>query len=152
MLLEMVLVLGFVVPVLVPITAAAMVLHAIALEICVNHQGTVLTHITRPPVKCLYFSLCLGSGFVIWMFAECGWTGRILVFVGLPVSSLLGVLAPDMCVYLNLSRRLRDEVKTLPQLKEPLLPVRETACAEMAELSSTANADGIDHETPTDRT
>ena len=121
MLLELVLVLGFVVPVLLPVTAAAMLLHGITFEICVQHQGAVLMHEARPPTQYLFVSLLLGVGLVLWMFAECGWAGSILVYVGVPLSSMLGGLAPELLPYLTLVRRNLGRRIDAPGLQVSLL-------------------------------
>ena len=121
MLLELVLVLGFVVPVLLPVTAAAMLLHGITFEICVQHQGAVLMHEARPPTQYLFFSLLLGVGLVLWMFAECGWAGSILVYVGVPLSSMLGGLAPELLPYLTSIRRNLGRRIDAPGLQVSLL-------------------------------
>ena len=121
MLLELVLVLGFVVPVLLPVTAAAMLLHGITFEICVQHQGAVLMHQARPPTQYLFVSLLLGVGLVLWMFAECGWAGSIMVYVGVPLSSMLGGLAPELLSYLTRVRRNLGRRIDAPGLQVSLL-------------------------------
>ena len=121
MLLELVLVLGFVVPLLLPVTAAAMFVHGITFEICVQYQGAVLMHEARPPTQYLFVSLLLGVGLVLWMFAECGWAGSILVYVGVPLSSMLGGLAPELLPYLTLVRRNLGRRIDAPGLQVSLL-------------------------------
>jgi len=83
-----------VMPALLPMTAAAMLLHAIAFEVCVKHQGATLRFEARPPFRFLWVSLGLGAGLVLWLFAECELAGRTLLYVGVPVSAVLGGLTP----------------------------------------------------------
>ena len=131
MLLELVLALGFVIPVLVPVTAAAMILHAITFEMSVQHQGATLMQEARPPIRYLWFSLMLGAGFVVWMFAECEWAGRLVVFVGVPVLGVLGTFGPELLTY---AARIRSRRIASPRLHESLLDGNdEESCEESQE-------------------
>ena len=130
MLLELVLVLGFTVPMLLPVAAAAMALHAIAFEINVKYQGAVLMHEARPPIRYLHFSLLLGAGLVLWMFAECGWAGRFLVFVGMPLSGVLGGLTPELLRYLAVFKGSFKRRIDAPGLQGSLLDGIEEEAAE----------------------
>ena len=78
-------------------------------------------HEARPPTQYLFFSLLLGVGLVLWMFAECGWAGGILVYVGVPLSSMLGGLAPELLLYLTLVRRNLGRRIDAPGLEVSLL-------------------------------
>ena len=128
MLLELVLALGFAVPLLLPVTAAAMLLHAIAFEVCVRHQGVTLIHEACPPFRYLLLSLGLGAALVLWMFAECGWAGRLLVFVGMPTAIVLGAAAPELLSYLV---AIRSRTVDAPQLQVSLFDGSEEAAHNM---------------------
>ena len=116
MLLELVLVFGFAVPVMLPVTAAAMLLHALAFELCVQHLGSTLMHEARPPVTYLWFSLALGVGLALWMFWECGWAGRLLLSIGMPLTVTVGAAAPELLAHFGRSRSI-----DVQELKESLL-------------------------------
>lgn len=120
MLLELMMVFGFVMPALLPMTAVAMFLHALAFEVCVKHQGATLKFEARPPFRFLWVSLGLGAGLVLWMFVECELAGRNLVFVGVPVSAVLGGLTPALLTRWHSLRTIHA-----PDLQESLLHCHE---------------------------
>eukprot|EP00658_Telonema_sp_P-2_P081305 TRINITY_DN8299_c0_g6_i1.p1 TRINITY_DN8299_c0_g6~~TRINITY_DN8299_c0_g6_i1.p1 ORF type:complete len:507 (+),score=86.56 TRINITY_DN8299_c0_g6_i1:81-1601(+) len=119
MLLELALVFGFAVPLLLPVTALAFWLHAIAFQVNVRHQGSSFNLEATPPVKYLWFSLLLGVALVAWMFVECGWAGRWLILVGMPAGAALGGVIGDLAH--------RRRVVQLEMLAEPLLDGVEEA-------------------------
>lgn len=86
-LLEIVLVLGFVVPVVPVVVCVAFLLGAKAFQISLVHQAAKLQHEATPPASYFWCSLLLGVGFAAWMFIECNWAGQIIVLVGIPMSS-----------------------------------------------------------------
>ena len=86
MLLEIPLVLGCVVPIILPVASIALALHALAFQFCASHQGAPLQHESSIACRYLWFSLLLGFAYVAWMYVECGWAGQIAVLVGVPVS------------------------------------------------------------------
>eukprot|EP00658_Telonema_sp_P-2_P056833 TRINITY_DN4527_c0_g4_i1.p1 TRINITY_DN4527_c0_g4~~TRINITY_DN4527_c0_g4_i1.p1 ORF type:complete len:1040 (-),score=151.75 TRINITY_DN4527_c0_g4_i1:126-3245(-) len=116
MLLELVLVFGCAVPVMIPVAMAGFLLHAIAFEINVKCQEAVLKDPERPPVRYLWFSLLLGTALMGWMFVECGWHGRIVVLVGMPVGAVLGAAAAEF-----VSRKQATVLPGAECLEEPLL-------------------------------
>ena len=102
MLLEIPLVLGCVVPIILPVASIALALHALAFQFCVSHQGATLQHEASIACRYLWFSLSLGFAYVAWMYVECGWAGQMVVLVGVPVSSLVGgVLVPQLLAALG---------------------------------------------------
>ena len=102
MLLEIPLVLGCVVPIILPVASIALGLHALAFQFCVSHQGASLQHEASIACRYLWFSLLLGFAYVAWMSGECGWAGEMVVLVGAPVSSLVGgVLLPQLLAALG---------------------------------------------------
>lgn len=115
MLLEVALTFGFLFPLLLPVAALAFVLHMFAFQLSVTHQGVTLLHETSPSVRYLWWSLAIGIGMIIWMFVECGWAGRWLVFIGVPLSVVVGSLVP----WLWLRSASWAEIANL---KESLLP------------------------------
>eukprot|EP00658_Telonema_sp_P-2_P056832 TRINITY_DN4527_c0_g2_i5.p1 TRINITY_DN4527_c0_g2~~TRINITY_DN4527_c0_g2_i5.p1 ORF type:complete len:309 (-),score=39.16 TRINITY_DN4527_c0_g2_i5:170-1096(-) len=116
MIMELVLVFGFAVPVLLPITVMSFLLHAVAFQVNINSQGTTFEREDQHPVEYLWFSLLLGAGLTAWMFAECEWVGRILVLAGMPVCAVLGVLVAEV-----VSRMFGTEQDTAEQLALSLL-------------------------------
>ena len=102
MLLEIPLVLGCVVPIILPVASTALVLHAYAFQFCVSHQGASLQHEATIECRYLWFSLLLGAAYVAWMYVECAWAGQMVVLVGVPVSSLVGgVVMPQLLAALG---------------------------------------------------
>ena len=154
MLLELVFVLGFTVPMLLVVTAAAMLLHAMAFEMCVQYQGAVLMHEARPPVRYLYLSLAMGGGLVLWMFVDCSWVGRTLICVAMPLSGIVGVMAPEMLLqWSHLTRSIDTpelQVSLLDGMEEqPVVCVR-TARSEPSSRSR-AHTEFFDVEDESDR-
>lgn len=117
MLLELVLVLGFVVPLLLPVTAAAMLFHAAAFQMCVTKKGTSFEHEVRSPVRYLWFSLSLGVGLVLWLFWECSWAGQTVVLVGAPLALALGAGTAEVAI----RHKPPVEIASMQDLAEPLL-------------------------------
>ena len=102
MLLEIPLVLGCVVPIILPVASVALALHAFAFQFCVSHQGASLQHEATIECRYLWFSLLLGAAYVAWMYVECAWAGQMVVLVGVPVSSLVGgVVGPHLLAALG---------------------------------------------------
>lgn len=96
MVLEIVLVFGFVMPCVLPVAALAFALHACAFEFGLKHQGVVLKEEVAPPVTYLWFSMALGAGLVAWMYAAFDWTGQNLVLIGVPTACTAGAATPEL--------------------------------------------------------
>jgi len=95
--IEQLLVLGFLVPLVLPLSAIA-----IAANCCVYHTGVETLNLPvnppqgqkppRPSLRYLFASHAIGCSLVIWFFVENMLSGYVLVCVGVPLSACLGYL------------------------------------------------------------
>jgi len=99
MLLEYCLVLGFAVPVILPLTCLTVVLHLAVFHRATQH-GFKLKMDAKPSSQYLQGSLLLGCALVMWFFLENDLHGQMLVVVGMP-AMFLAAVALDKAVPLS---------------------------------------------------
>jgi len=99
MLLEYCLVLGFAVPVILPLTCLTVVLHLAVFHRATQH-GVKLKMDAKPSSLYLQGSLLLGCALIMWLFLENDLHGQMLVVVGMP-AMFLAAVALDKAVPLS---------------------------------------------------
>jgi len=99
MLLEYCLVLGFAVPVILPLTCLTFVLHLAVFHRATQH-GFQLKMDAKPSSLYLQGSLLLGCVLIMWFFLENDLHGQMLVVVGMP-AMFLAAVALDKAVPLS---------------------------------------------------
>jgi len=97
MMIEYCVVLGFAVPVVLPLVVIAFFSHLAVFHEVVR-RGMKLSHNSRPTTLYPRLSLLLGLGLVMWHFISNGLHGRILVAIGMPAmyvaAHVLDMLVP----------------------------------------------------------
>ena len=95
MLLEYCLVLGFVVPVILPLAWCTFVLHlAVFYRANISGSAVKLVMDTKPSSLYLHGSLMVGCALMMWFFVENDLHGQTLLVVGIPVM----FLAASACI------------------------------------------------------
>eukprot|EP00658_Telonema_sp_P-2_P023849 TRINITY_DN19563_c0_g3_i1.p1 TRINITY_DN19563_c0_g3~~TRINITY_DN19563_c0_g3_i1.p1 ORF type:complete len:429 (+),score=78.63 TRINITY_DN19563_c0_g3_i1:253-1539(+) len=94
MALECILLFGFPFPAMVPLVCLNLALHAIAFQISLRHLSVLVLHESAPPIISLWISHWFGTALVLWSFYDCGWDGRLLVYIGVPIGMVAGGAIP----------------------------------------------------------
>ena len=140
---------GFCVPLLFPLAATSLALHATVFRVAVTRFGIEMTRHVRPPLQYLWLALCIGWGLVAWFFFAAQLHGRWLVLIGAPLASLLaGVAAVRWCrLHSDRGRATAAapsgaQTISSQQLRE-LYPRTQSAIERMNMTGSNAGAAGV---------
>ena len=148
MLLEIPLVLGFVVPLLVPLAFLSTGLHTLVFHFSVSSLGIQLKNHARPSTHYLWLSSFLGWALQVWLYYESGLSGWWLVMGGPPFLVCLILSIPWM-----LKRHARtttfDSTSISADLGTPLLDLTEAQQTGEEDEPQFLESDGVAATAPT---
>jgi len=155
MLLEHCLVLGFFVPVVLPLASIALMVHAAVFHQYIKEGARLLNDATPSPVY-LYWSLMMGCTSSIWFFVQNDLHGQVLVAVMVPVMVLVAFGMDQLTLVERLTNRFvldEDEAgdqdgafTTKPELARPHRHHRhesKSASIQMSELPTMGTVQGL---------
>lgn len=92
MYMDLALLMGFSVPLLVPLIAILLAIHAVLFQVGLTKLDLKLKNEAYPPINYLWVSLALGWGLHVWLFFEAGWNSKWLVLFGMPAAPCIVVV------------------------------------------------------------